>query len=49
MPGRVEVTVHGFLALHSYNLSCEIEPLSESASNTLRAKKNGGIMKRWSE
>ncbi|PWA17074.1 hypothetical protein CCH79_00013272 [Gambusia affinis] len=33
----------------SYNLSCEIEPLSESASNTLRAKKNGGIMKRWSE
>ncbi|KAJ3603818.1 hypothetical protein NHX12_028559 [Muraenolepis orangiensis] len=33
----------------SYNLSCEIEPLSESASNTLRAKKNGGIIKRWSE
>uniref|UniRef100_A0A3Q3WNS3 Uncharacterized protein n=1 Tax=Mola mola TaxID=94237 RepID=A0A3Q3WNS3_MOLML len=33
----------------SYNLSCEIEPLSESASNTLRAKKNGGIMKRWSD
>lgn len=33
----------------SYGLSCEIEPLSESASNTLRAKKNGGIMKRWSE
>lgn len=33
----------------SYTLSCEIEPLSESASNTLRAKKNGGIMKRWSE
>uniref|UniRef100_A0A8C9Z844 Ral guanine nucleotide dissociation stimulator n=1 Tax=Sander lucioperca TaxID=283035 RepID=A0A8C9Z844_SANLU len=32
-----------------YNLSCEIEPLSESASNTLRAKKNGGIMKRWSD
>uniref|UniRef100_A0A8K9UM56 Ral guanine nucleotide dissociation stimulator n=1 Tax=Oncorhynchus mykiss TaxID=8022 RepID=A0A8K9UM56_ONCMY len=35
--------------LHSYTLSCEIEPLSESASNTLRAKKNGGIMKRWSD
>ncbi|XP_041854823.1 ral guanine nucleotide dissociation stimulator-like isoform X1 [Melanotaenia boesemani] len=33
----------------SYNLSCEIEPLSESASNTLRTKKNGGIMKRWSD
>uniref|UniRef100_A0A4W5QYB2 Ral guanine nucleotide dissociation stimulator n=1 Tax=Hucho hucho TaxID=62062 RepID=A0A4W5QYB2_9TELE len=33
----------------SYTLSCEIEPLSESASNTLRAKKNGGIMKRWSD
>uniref|UniRef100_A0A3P9CY59 Ral guanine nucleotide dissociation stimulator n=1 Tax=Maylandia zebra TaxID=106582 RepID=A0A3P9CY59_9CICH len=33
----------------SYNLSCEIEPLSESASNTLRGKKNGGIMKRWSD
>ncbi|XP_076006791.1 ral guanine nucleotide dissociation stimulator-like isoform X8 [Genypterus blacodes] len=33
----------------SYNLSCEIEPLSESASNTLRAKKNGGIIKRWSD
>ncbi|KAM9810812.1 ral guanine nucleotide dissociation stimulator-like [Neosynchiropus ocellatus] len=33
----------------SYSLSCEIEPLSESASNTLRAKKNGGIMKRWSD
>ncbi|XP_054628367.1 ral guanine nucleotide dissociation stimulator-like isoform X2 [Dunckerocampus dactyliophorus] len=33
----------------SYQLSCDIEPLSESASNTLRAKKNGGIMKRWSD
>ncbi|XP_062310360.1 ral guanine nucleotide dissociation stimulator-like isoform X1 [Osmerus eperlanus] len=33
----------------SYTLSCEIEPLSEYASNTLRAKKNGGIMKRWSD
>ncbi|KAI5612740.1 ral guanine nucleotide dissociation stimulator-like, partial [Silurus asotus] len=33
----------------SYNLSCEIEPLSESASNTLRAKKNTGIIKRWSD
>ncbi|XP_029142577.1 ral guanine nucleotide dissociation stimulator [Protobothrops mucrosquamatus] len=33
----------------SYSLSCEIEPLSESASNTLKAKKNTGIIKRWSE
>uniref|UniRef100_A0A3P9KQ38 Ral guanine nucleotide dissociation stimulator n=1 Tax=Oryzias latipes TaxID=8090 RepID=A0A3P9KQ38_ORYLA len=33
----------------SYMLSCEIEPLSESACNTLRGKKNGGIMKRWSD
>uniref|UniRef100_A0A8C0EXA5 Ral guanine nucleotide dissociation stimulator n=1 Tax=Bubo bubo TaxID=30461 RepID=A0A8C0EXA5_BUBBB len=31
----------------SYGLSCEIEPLSESASNTLKAKKNTGIIKRW--
>uniref|UniRef100_A0A8D0D3S0 Ral guanine nucleotide dissociation stimulator n=1 Tax=Sander lucioperca TaxID=283035 RepID=A0A8D0D3S0_SANLU len=38
-----------FLVEKVYNLSCEIEPLSESASNTLRAKKNGGIMKRWSD
>ncbi|XP_063000634.1 ral guanine nucleotide dissociation stimulator isoform X2 [Elgaria multicarinata webbii] len=33
----------------SYGLSCEIEPLSESASNTLKAKKNAGIIKRWSD
>uniref|UniRef100_A0A8C7JYF3 Ral guanine nucleotide dissociation stimulator n=1 Tax=Oncorhynchus kisutch TaxID=8019 RepID=A0A8C7JYF3_ONCKI len=33
----------------SYTLSCEIEPLSESSSNTIRAKKNVGIMKRWSD
>ncbi|XP_060613094.1 ral guanine nucleotide dissociation stimulator isoform X1 [Anolis sagrei] len=33
----------------SYSLSCEIEPLSESASNTLKAKKNPGIIKRWSD
>ncbi|XP_072908907.1 ral guanine nucleotide dissociation stimulator-like isoform X6 [Hemitrygon akajei] len=33
----------------SYNLSCEIEPLAESASNTLKAKKNTGIIKRWSD
>ncbi|XP_072096325.1 ral guanine nucleotide dissociation stimulator-like isoform X4 [Mobula birostris] len=32
-----------------YNLSCEIEPLAESASNTLKAKKNTGIIKRWSD
>ncbi|TFK02773.1 Ral guanine nucleotide dissociation stimulator [Platysternon megacephalum] len=32
-----------------YSLSCEIEPLSESASNTLKAKKNPGIIKRWSD
>nr|XP_020650554.1 ral guanine nucleotide dissociation stimulator isoform X2 [Pogona vitticeps] len=35
--------------VESYGLSCEIEPLSESASNTLRAKKNTGIIKRWSD
>uniref|UniRef100_A0A8C6ZN33 Ral guanine nucleotide dissociation stimulator n=1 Tax=Nothoprocta perdicaria TaxID=30464 RepID=A0A8C6ZN33_NOTPE len=33
----------------SYGLSCEIEPLSESASNTLKTKKNTGIIKRWSD
>lgn len=33
----------------SYNLSCELEPPSESASNTLKAKKNTAIVKRWSE
>uniref|UniRef100_A0A8C9VS70 Ral guanine nucleotide dissociation stimulator n=1 Tax=Scleropages formosus TaxID=113540 RepID=A0A8C9VS70_SCLFO len=33
----------------SYSQSCEVEPLSESASNTLRAKKNTGIIKRWSD
>lgn len=33
----------------SYNLSCELEPPSESASNTLKAKKNMAIVKRWSE
>nr|XP_009664051.1 PREDICTED: ral guanine nucleotide dissociation stimulator [Struthio camelus australis] len=33
----------------SYGLSCEIEPLSESASNTLKEKKNTGIIKRWSD
>ncbi|KAK1788527.1 hypothetical protein P4O66_016948 [Electrophorus voltai] len=32
-----------------YSLSCEIEPLSESVSNTLKAKKNTGIIKRWSD
>lgn len=34
---------------YSYNLSCELEPPSESASNTLKAKKNTAIVKRWSE
>nr|KAF6485265.1 hypothetical protein HJG63_010512 [Rousettus aegyptiacus] len=33
----------------SYNLSCELEPPSESASNTLKAKKNMAIVKRWSD
>ncbi|XP_039620242.1 ral guanine nucleotide dissociation stimulator-like isoform X2 [Polypterus senegalus] len=33
----------------SYSQSCEIEPLSESASNTLKTKKNTGIIKRWSD
>uniref|UniRef100_A0A673KJ73 Ral guanine nucleotide dissociation stimulator-like n=1 Tax=Sinocyclocheilus rhinocerous TaxID=307959 RepID=A0A673KJ73_9TELE len=36
-------------AMKDYLDSCEIEPLSESASNTLRAKKSSGIMKRWSD
>lgn len=42
----------GSLSRHrscSYNLSCELEPPSESASNTLRVKKNAAIVKRWSE
>ncbi|XP_077003650.1 ral guanine nucleotide dissociation stimulator isoform X2 [Tamandua tetradactyla] len=33
----------------SYNLSCELEPPSESASNTLKTKKNTAIIKRWSD
>ncbi|KAM6987142.1 ral guanine nucleotide dissociation stimulator-like isoform 2-T2 [Aplochiton taeniatus] len=33
----------------SYSQSCEIEPLSESASNTLKAKKNTVMIKRWSD
>uniref|UniRef100_A0A452QX72 Ral guanine nucleotide dissociation stimulator n=1 Tax=Ursus americanus TaxID=9643 RepID=A0A452QX72_URSAM len=33
----------------SYSLSCELEPPSESASNTLKAKKNAAIVKRWSD
>ncbi|XP_023044794.1 ral guanine nucleotide dissociation stimulator isoform X7 [Piliocolobus tephrosceles] len=33
----------------SYNLSCKLEPPSESASNTLRTKKNTAIVKRWSD
>ncbi|KAM5299152.1 ral guanine nucleotide dissociation stimulator isoform 4-T4 [Ctenodactylus gundi] len=33
----------------SYSLSCELEPPSESASNTLRTKKNTAIVKRWSD
>uniref|UniRef100_A0A8C3W0W3 Ral guanine nucleotide dissociation stimulator n=1 Tax=Catagonus wagneri TaxID=51154 RepID=A0A8C3W0W3_9CETA len=33
----------------SYNLSCELEPPSESASNTLKVKKNTAIVKRWSD
>lgn len=33
----------------SYSLSCELEPPSESASNTLKVKKNTAIVKRWSE
>ncbi|XP_025743728.1 ral guanine nucleotide dissociation stimulator isoform X7 [Callorhinus ursinus] len=33
----------------SYNLSCELEPPSESASNTLKARKNAAIVKRWSD
>lgn len=33
----------------SYSLSCELEPPSESASNTLKVKKSTAIVKRWSE
>ncbi|XP_036185120.1 ral guanine nucleotide dissociation stimulator isoform X8 [Myotis myotis] len=33
----------------SYSLSCELEPPSESASNTLKAKKSTAIVKRWSD
>ncbi|XP_075416685.1 ral guanine nucleotide dissociation stimulator isoform X2 [Tenrec ecaudatus] len=33
----------------SYSLSCELEAPSESASNTLKAKKNTAIVKRWSD
>ncbi|XP_058927422.1 ral guanine nucleotide dissociation stimulator isoform X7 [Kogia breviceps] len=32
-----------------YTLSCELEPPSESASNTLKVKKNTAIVKRWSD
>ncbi|XP_072286078.1 ral guanine nucleotide dissociation stimulator isoform X2 [Pyxicephalus adspersus] len=42
-------TVERLTEAESYSLSCEIEPLSESASNTLKAKKNTGIIKRWSD
>ncbi|XP_040081420.1 ral guanine nucleotide dissociation stimulator isoform X4 [Oryx dammah] len=33
----------------SYTLSCNLEPPSESASNTLKVKKSTAIVKRWSE
>ncbi|XP_062398326.1 ral guanine nucleotide dissociation stimulator-like isoform X2 [Sardina pilchardus] len=33
----------------SYTLSCEIEPLSESAFSTLKGKKNTGVVKRVSD
>ncbi|XP_059514402.1 ral guanine nucleotide dissociation stimulator isoform X7 [Myotis daubentonii] len=33
----------------SYSLSCELEPPSESASNTLKARKSTAIVKRWSD
>ncbi|XP_012862849.2 ral guanine nucleotide dissociation stimulator [Echinops telfairi] len=33
----------------SYSLSCELEAPSESASNTLKAKKSTAIVKRWSD
>ncbi|XP_035382803.1 ral guanine nucleotide dissociation stimulator isoform X3 [Electrophorus electricus] len=42
-------TVDKLTEAESYSLSCEIEPLSESVSNTLKAKKNTGIIKRWSD
>ncbi|XP_055002546.1 ral guanine nucleotide dissociation stimulator isoform X2 [Sorex araneus] len=33
----------------SYNLSCELEPPSEPAGTTLKAKKSTAIVKRWSD
>ncbi|XP_062063272.1 ral guanine nucleotide dissociation stimulator [Lepus europaeus] len=42
-------TVARLSEAESYNLSCELEPPSESASNTLKAKKNTAIVKRWSD
>ncbi|KAM6183004.1 ral guanine nucleotide dissociation stimulator isoform 5-T5 [Erethizon dorsatum] len=33
----------------SYSLSCELEPPSEPASNTLKSKKSTAIVKRWSD
>ncbi|XP_021117461.1 ral guanine nucleotide dissociation stimulator isoform X3 [Heterocephalus glaber] len=33
----------------SYSLSCELEPPSESASNTLKSRKSTAIVKRWSD
>ncbi|KAM4876313.1 ral guanine nucleotide dissociation stimulator [Thomomys bottae] len=38
-----------FSEAESYNLSCELEPPSESASNTLKTKKSTAIVKRWSD
>lgn len=40
---------HGCPPARSYSLSCELEPPSESASNTLKARKSTAIVKRWSE
>ncbi|XP_073909008.1 ral guanine nucleotide dissociation stimulator isoform X3 [Castor canadensis] len=42
-------TVERLSEAESYNLSCELEPPSESASNTLKTKKSTAIVKRWSD
>ncbi|XP_037348810.1 ral guanine nucleotide dissociation stimulator isoform X3 [Talpa occidentalis] len=42
-------TVERLSESESYNLSCELEPPSESASSTLKVKKSTAIVKRWSD
>ncbi|XP_049629954.1 ral guanine nucleotide dissociation stimulator isoform X3 [Suncus etruscus] len=42
-------TMEWLTEAESYNLSCELEPPSELASTTLKAKKSTAIVKRWSD